>query len=111
MLPAAVSLASETLRVPNRIVRRDNALVTITKKAPTNRGFFFLLAERTGLADMLPAADSLASESLRVQIRIVRRDNALIEMEKGPDESGPSSFAGGADGTRTRDPRRDRPVF
>jgi hypothetical protein len=82
------------------------------RKKPRRIGaFFFLLAERTGLADMLPAADSLASESLRVPNRIVRRDNAFIEMEKGRDESGPSSFAGGADGTRTRDPRRDRPVF
>ena len=32
-------------------------------------------------------------------------------QEKGPRGGGPSSDVGGADGTRTRDPRRDRPVF
>jgi hypothetical protein len=45
------------------------------KNGPTSRAIFW--AKRTGLADMLPAADSLASESLRVPNRIVRRDNAL----------------------------------
>jgi hypothetical protein len=81
------------------------------KKGPTNRALLLLLAERTGLSDMLPAADSLASESLRVRIRIARRGNAFVTIKKKPDESGFFFFAGGADGTRTRDPRRDRPVF
>ena len=81
------------------------------KKGPTNRALLLLLAERTGLSDMLPAADSLASESLRVLNRIARRGNTFARIQKKPDKSGFFLFAGGADGTRTRDPRRDRPVF
>jgi hypothetical protein len=49
-----------------------------------------MLAERTGLAYILQAAESLAGDSLRVPIRVPRRGNTLSTIEKGPDESGPS---------------------
>jgi hypothetical protein len=49
-----------------------------------------MLAERTGLAYMPQAAESLASDSLRVPNRTSRRGSALVSMykEKAPDKRG-----------------------
>ncbi len=42
---------------------------------------------------------------------MVTADFAVSEMKKAQSFDWASQFSGGADGTRTRDPRRDRPVF
>ena len=112
MLPAADRLQANPFE-SEFALPAGATLWYLNEKRPEQVGpFFFLLAERTGLADMLPAADSLASESLRVRIRIARRGNALVSQRKKARTSRTFFlFAGGADGTRTRDPRRDRPVF
>ncbi|CAN0640561.1 hypothetical protein BCEP27_10184 [Burkholderia cepacia] len=80
------------------------------------------MAERTGLAYILQAADARARASLRVppeaaqaassapRSRARQRAQPTIQMKK-PAQGGLLHFFGGADGTRTRDPRRDRPVF
>ncbi len=60
MLQAAVSLASETLRIPPARMRALSG----QKNAPC--GAFSNLAERVGFAYMLQAAVSLASETLRI---------------------------------------------
>ncbi|VXC33017.1 hypothetical protein MASSI9I_60282 [Massilia sp. 9I] len=74
--------------------------------------FLFEVFKATGLADVPPAADSLASESLRAHgPHSSAGTNALIEKKKGPTSRTLSFITGGADGARTRDPRRDRPVF
>ena len=61
--------------------------------------FYAILAERTGLAYMLQAADFPTGKSLLVQAMLPAKGAFLL------------LYSGGADGTRTRDPRRDRPVF
>jgi hypothetical protein len=63
MMRRAPDRMAEALRIRSEKVKYQ------WKKGPTNRALFLLLAERTGLADILPAADSLASES-RVQNRM-----------------------------------------
>jgi hypothetical protein len=70
-----------------------------------------------GLAYVPQAADSLASESLRVPPRALlaplRKWSATPNREKKQKRPLARAFSyfGGVDGTRTRDPRRDRPVF
>ena len=42
---------------------------------------------------------------------MVTTDFTVSEMKKAQSFDWASQLIGGADGTRTRDPRRDRPVF
>src|SRR5207253_2029603 len=50
--------------------------------------FFLMLAERMGLAHILRAAESLASDSLRARNRVSRRgDPPVPENRKGPNKS------------------------
>jgi hypothetical protein len=84
---AAESLASDSLRVPSRAPRRGSTLATIDKeKAPASGAFSLMLAERTELAYLRQAAESLASDSLRVPSRAPRRGSTLatIDKEKAP---------------------------
>ncbi|MCU9956186.1 hypothetical protein OEJ37_22760, partial [Burkholderia sp. BKH01] len=93
------------------------------KKPAHKAGFFNFLAERTGLACIPQAAAALASAALRVPPQAAQaassdprprargraqQPNAQTKM---PAQGGHFRLFGGADGTRTRDPRRDRPVF
>jgi hypothetical protein len=56
------------------------------KKGPNKSDLFSLiLAERTGLAHILRAAESLASDSLRARNRVSRRGDPLVpKNKKGP---------------------------
>jgi hypothetical protein len=60
--------------------------------APEGRHFLYILAERTGLEPATPGVTGRYSNQLNYRSKFL-------------------CIRGGADGTRTRDPRRDRPVF
>ncbi len=62
------------------------------KKGPLCGPFSLLLAERTGLAYMPQAADSLARESLRVPIHAPRRGSIPISQRKKGPLCGPFSL-------------------
>ena len=96
------------------IERVDEGLVRPEKEKGPDKSdpFSLMLAERTGLAHVPRAADSLARESLRAQNVLFAGRELLRGKRKKARQVGPFLFdAGGADGARTRDPRRDRPVF
>src|SRR5450830_1588499 len=84
ILRAAVSLASETLRVPPRSQQGERSAAPNAKR-PDESGLFSILAERTGLAHILRAAVSLASETLRVPPRSQQGERSAAPKEKGPD--------------------------
>ncbi|SOY43462.1 exported hypothetical protein [Cupriavidus taiwanensis] len=74
------------------------------------RGGFLILAEWTGLAHILRAAAALASAALRFPPEAAQAASSTPQNEKRP-LARAFLDTGGVDGTRTRDPRRDRPVF
>ncbi len=59
------------------------------------------LAERTGLEPATPGVTGRYSNHL----------NYRSKWDKSDEVQGKPVKSGGADGARTRDPRRDRPVF
>jgi hypothetical protein len=62
---AAESLASDSLRVPNRTPRRGSPLTRIyNEKAPTSGAFSLMLAERTGLEPATPDVTGRYSNQL-----------------------------------------------
>jgi hypothetical protein len=69
------------------------------------RHFSHILAERTGLEPATPGVTGRYSNQLNYRSKIVYFANRFIRPDIG------TGIRGGADGTRTRDPRRDRPVF
>jgi hypothetical protein len=59
-------------------VRWEHSAAHQTQKSPANRAFLLMLAERTGLADILPAADSLASEPQSCMAAAFGRREAVL---------------------------------
>ena len=94
---------------------------TESKKPTPKGGRHFLVAEWTGItSDVLSLA--LRAHGVRPNSLPANLSNPLVYgrgfepvpiagQKKADPQGGPAFSCGGVDGTRTRDPRRDRPVF